>query len=135
MRDLRLLKIDEPFENLLTQGMVLNEIYFRKSETGRIVYYNPADVEVRNEVAVLAADGLPVESAGIGTMSKSKNNGVDPQALIEEYGADSARFFMMFTSPPEDTLLWKDAGVEGASRFLNRVWSFGYALAQSNTAA
>ena len=69
---------------------------------------------------MLVADGQPVESGGIGTMSKSKNNGVDPQALIEEYGADIARFFMMFASPPEDTLMWKDAGVEGASRFLRR---------------
>ena len=80
---------------------------------------------------VLIADGQPVESGGIGTMSKSKNNGVDPQALIEEYGADIARFFMMFTSPPEDTLMWKDAGVEGAARFLRRLWTFGYELAQS----
>jgi leucyl-tRNA synthetase len=132
MRDLGLVRIDEPFGNLLTQGMVLNEIYFRRSESGRIAYYNPAEVEAKFDDkgnrtgAVLLADGSPVESGGIGTMSKSKNNGVDPQALIEEYGADIARFFMMFTSPPEDTLLWKDAGVEGASRFLRRVWSFAY---------
>jgi leucyl-tRNA synthetase len=132
MRDLELVGIDEPFENLLTQGMVLNEIFFRKSETGRLVYYNPAEVDVKFDdkgnrtSAVLIADGAPVESGGIGTMSKSKNNGVDPQALIEEYGADIARFFMMFTSPPEDTLLWKDAGVEGAARFLRRLWTLAY---------
>jgi leucyl-tRNA synthetase len=137
MRDLGLVKLDEPFANLLTQGMVLNEIFFRKGGTGtRIVYYNPAEIELKfddkgNRIgAVLIADGQPVESAGIGTMSKSKNNGVDPQALIDEYGADIARFFMMFTSPPEDTLLWKDAGVEGASRFLRRLWTFGYELGQ-----
>ena len=101
--------------------MVLNEIYLRKSESGgRIVYYNPAEVEIKFDdkgnrtSATLIADGAPVEAAGIGAMSKSKHNGVDPQALIDEYGADIARFFMMFTSPPEDTLLWKDAGVEGA---------------------
>jgi leucyl-tRNA synthetase len=111
--------------------MVLNEIYFRKSESGRLVYYNPAEVELRNDVAVLASDGKPVESAGIGTMSKSKNNGVDPQALIEEYGADSARFFMMFTSPPEQTLEWSNSGVDGSARFLRRLWTFGHALAQT----
>jgi leucyl-tRNA synthetase len=130
MRDMGLVRFDEPFRNLLTQGMVLNEIFFRRAESGRIVYYNPAEVEVKADDArngtraVLLADGAPVEAGGIGTMSKSKNNGVDPQALIEEYGADIARFFMMFTSPPEDTLLWKDAGVEGASRFLRRLWTF-----------
>ncbi len=130
MRDLGLAKLDEPFARLLTQGMVLNEIFFRKPETGRITYYNPADVELMVDVdgkrtgAKLKADGLPVQSDGIGTMSKSKNNGVDPQALIEEYGADTARLFMMFASAPEDTLLWNDAGVEGASRFLKRLWSY-----------
>jgi leucyl-tRNA synthetase len=81
--------------------------------------------------AVLIADGQPVEWDGIGTMSKSKNNGVDPQSLIDEHGADIARFFMMFASPPEDTLLWKDAGVEGAARFLRRLWAFGYELGQT----
>jgi leucyl-tRNA synthetase len=80
------------------------------------------------------ADGQPVESGGIGTMSKSKNNGVDPQSLIEEYGADIARFFMMFTSPPEQTLEWSDSGVEGASRFLRRVWAFGYELSRAEAA-
>jgi leucyl-tRNA synthetase len=143
MRDLGLVKLDEPFAKLLTQGMVLNEIFFRKPDGGRIVYFNPADVE-RKEVPpsrvfpsqmvgstsphivpVLKDDGQPVESDGIGTMSKSKNNGVDPQALIDEYGADTARLFMMFASSPEDTLLWNDAGVEGASRFLKRLWSYG----------
>jgi leucyl-tRNA synthetase len=137
MRDMGLVTFDEPFKNLLTQGMVLNEIYFRKTETGRLVYYNPSEVELKVDEkgnragAVLLADGHAVESAGIGAMSKSKNNGVDPQALIEEYGADIARFFMMFTSPPEDTLLWKDAGVEGAARFLRRLWAFGYELRQA----
>ncbi len=129
MRDLGLITFDEPFANLLTQGMVLNEIYFRRSDNGRMVYYNPAEVEAKagedgNRDAILKADGQPVEAGGIGTMSKSKNNGVDPQELIDRYGADIARFFMMFTSPPEDTLVWSDAGVEGAARFLRRVWAF-----------
>ena len=132
MRDVGLVKYDEPFANLLTQGMVLNEIFFRKTGSGRISYFNPADVEIKvddkgNRLgAILRSDGQPVESGGIGTMSKSKNNGVDPQALIDEYGADIARFFMMFASPPEDTLVWNDAGVEGAARFLRRLWAFAY---------
>jgi len=139
MRDLGLVKMDEPFSRLLTQGMVLNEIFFRKPESGRIVYYNPIDVDIQTDDkgnragAVLRSDGQPVESSGIGTMSKSKNNGVDPQALMEEYGADIARFFMMFTSPPEQTLEWSDSGVDGSARFLRRLWTFGYDLAQSST--
>ena len=140
MRDLKLIKLDEPFKNLLTQGMVLNEIFFRKPDAGRITYYNPADVDVTVDAqgnragAVLRADGQPVESGGIGTMSKSKNNGVDPQSLIEDYGADIARFYMMFTAPPEQTLEWSDASVEGAARFLRRVWTLGYEVAQRSGA-
>jgi len=128
MRDLGLTTIEEPFTNLLTQGMVLNEIYFRKPASGRIVYYNPADVDVRVDDkgvrigAVLREDGQPVESGGIGTMSKSKGNGVDPQALVERYGADTARLFMMFAAPPEQSLEWSDEGVEGAFRFMKRLW-------------
>jgi leucyl-tRNA synthetase len=133
MRDLGLVKMDEPFLNLLTQGMVLNDIFFRKSDAGRIVYFNPAEVEVRSDdkgnriAAALKADGEPVEWGGVGTMSKSKNNGVDPQELIDHYGADIARFFMMFTSPPEQTLEWSESGVEGAARFLRRLWAFACA--------
>ena len=133
MRDLGMIGMGEPFTNLLTQGMVLNEIFYRKSAGGRITYYNPADVDVRTDEAgkragaVLKADGQPVESDGIGTMSKSKNNGVDPQALIERYGADTARFFIIFTSPPEQSLEWSDAGVEGSHRFLRRLWAFCHA--------
>ncbi|MEO8440970.1 MAG: class I tRNA ligase family protein, partial [Betaproteobacteria bacterium] len=134
MRDLNLVKLDEPFARLLTQGMVLNEIFYRKPDTGRITYYNPAEVEIAVDAggkrtgATLKSDGGTVESGGIGTMSKSKNNGVDPQSLIEEYGADTARLFTMFASSPEDTLLWNDAGVEGASRFLKRLWAYGAAF-------
>ena len=139
MRDLGLVKMDEPFSRLLTQGMVLNEIFLRKPESGRITYYNPLDIDIQTDDkgnrtgARLRSDGQPVESSGIGTMSKSKNNGVDPQALMEEYGADIARFFMMFTSPPEQTLEWSDSGVDGSARFLRRLWTFGYELAQSST--
>jgi leucyl-tRNA synthetase len=128
MRDLGLTDVDEPFTRLLTQGMVLNEIFYRKPASGRITYYNPADVDVQVDDkgsrvgAVLRSDGAPVESGGIGTMSKSKNNGVDPQALVERYGADTARLFMMFAAPPEQTLEWSDEGVEGAFRFMKRLW-------------
>jgi len=130
MRDLGLVSgVDEPFMRLLTQGMVLHEIFYRKTSEGRITYYNPADVELRHDEkgqrtgAVLRSDGKPVESDGIGTMSKSKNNGIDPQNIIEEYGADTARLFIMFASPPEQTLEWSDSGVEGRSRFLKRLWT------------
>jgi len=128
MRDLGLTQVEEPFANLLTQGMVLNQIYFRKPAEGRIVYFNPADVDVQLDDkgapigAVLRADGQPVETSGIGTMSKSKNNGVDPQSLVETYGADTARLFMMFAAPPEQSLEWSDEGVEGAFRFMKRLW-------------
>ena len=130
MRDLGLTRIDEPFANLLTQGMVLNHIYYRKNEKGGLDYIAPAEVEVKYDAhgsidsVIAKRDGQPVKYGGIGTMSKSKNNGVDPQTLIEKYGADTARFFMMFASPPEQTLEWSDSGVEGAFRFLKRLWSF-----------
>ncbi|MCS3903964.1 leucyl-tRNA synthetase [Methylohalomonas lacus] len=128
MRDLGHIHVDEPFTHLLTQGMVLNEIFYRKTDSGRLEYFNPNDVEVKSDdkgqrlSATLISDGTPVESAGIGTMSKSKNNGVDPQSLIEHYGADTVRLFTMFAAPPEQTLEWSDAGVDGAHRFLKRLW-------------
>ncbi|HEY7378386.1 MAG TPA: leucine--tRNA ligase, partial [Steroidobacteraceae bacterium] len=117
MRDLGLVQFSEPFMNLLTQGMVLNDIYSRTSADGRVTYFNPADVDVKVDAkgariaATLASDGRPVEWEGMRTMSKSKNNGVDPTALVEQFGADSVRLFMMFKSPPEDTLEWSDEGV------------------------
>jgi leucyl-tRNA synthetase len=132
MRDLGLVKYDEPFANLLTQGMVLNHIYSRKNDKGGISYIAPDEVTVAHDAqgrvtgVTAKTDGQLVEYNGIGTMSKSKLNGVDPQAIIDEYGADTARLFMMFASPPEQTLEWSDSGVEGASRFLKRVWSFGF---------
>lgn len=134
MRDMGLVQVDEPFTKLLTQGMVLNHIYSRKGEKGGIEYFWPADVDdVHDEHgkvigAKLRKDGSMVTYEGVGTMSKSKNNGVDPQELIEKYGADTARLYTMFTSPPEATLEWNDAGVEGSYRFLRRVWNFGVKL-------
>jgi leucyl-tRNA synthetase len=130
MRDLKLVNYDEPFANLLTQGMVLNHIYSRKTDKGGIRYFAPDEIEpVKNDTghitgAKCLADGGAVDYQGIGTMSKSKLNGVDPQALIEQYGADTARLFMMFAAPPEQTLEWADSGVEGAHRFLKRLWAF-----------
>jgi leucyl-tRNA synthetase len=128
MRDEGLVKTDEPFKRLLTQGMVIADTYYRMGEDGRKQWFNPADVQLETDdkgkplKAILKLDGLPVEIGGTEKMSKSKNNGVDPQALIDQYGADTARLFMMFAAPPEQSLEWSDAGVEGASRFLNRVW-------------
>jgi len=132
MRDLGLVKVSEPFTKLLTQGMVLNHIYSRRTDKGGIEYFWPHEVEnvfdASGKVVVgakLKRDGSAVDYGGVGTMSKSKNNGVDPQDLITQYGADTARLFVMFASPPEQTLEWNDAGVEGAHRFLKRVWGFG----------
>jgi leucyl-tRNA synthetase len=137
MRDLGLVKFDEPFTRLLCQGMVLNHIYQRKGAQGGIEYFWPEDVENvygeggRIAAARLKKDGSPIDYAGVGTMSKSKNNGVDPQALIDRYGADTARLFVMFASPPEQTLEWSDSGVEGASRFLRRLWTFCHGRQQT----
>jgi len=134
MRDLGLVDYDEPFANLLTQGMVLNHIFSRRTDKGGIEYYAPEEVELIHDEhgktigANLLADGKPVDFEGMGTMSKSKRNGVDPQSLIEQYGADTARFFMMFAAPPEQTLEWSDSAVEGSHRYLKRVWNYGYAL-------
>jgi leucyl-tRNA synthetase len=133
MRDLGLLKFSEPFTRLLCQGMVLNHIYPRRNERGGIEYFWPDQVENITDDkgaitgARLKADGSMVDYGGIGTMSKSKNNGVDPQSLIETMGADTARLFVMFASPPEQTLEWSDSGVEGAHRFLRRLWAFCHA--------
>ena len=132
MRDEGLLPgVSEPFSNLLTQGMVLAESYHRDSPDGRREWVNPAEVEVTRDArgTIVAArrrsDAAEVTYAGIGTMSKSRNNGVDPQALIEKYGADTARFFIIFTSPPTQSLEWSDEGVEGSYRFLKRLWIYG----------
>ena len=134
MRDCGLVNYAEPFKNLLTQGMVLNHIFSRRNEKGGIEYFAPDEVEIKHEdggriVSVTAkSDGLAVNYDGVGTMSKSKRNGVDPQSLIDQYGADTARFFMMFAAPPEQTLEWSDTGVEGGFRFLRRVWAMGHSI-------
>jgi len=137
MRDVDLFKdngftLNEPFKNLLTQGMVVAPTFYREAENGKKLWFNPADVDVATDErgrptgAVLKADGQPVIIGGTEKMSKSKNNGVDPQILIDQYGADTARLFMMFASPPDQSLEWSDAGVEGAHRFLRRLWKLAY---------
>ena len=137
MRDLKLVAVGEPFTRLLTQGMVLSEAYSRTDAHGGKEYLWSDALDIRRDEHAkvtgvsLLADGAPVHYEGWTTMSKSKNNGVDPQALIARYGADTARLFVMFASPPEQTLDWNDAGVEGAHRFLKRVWNFGVRHAEA----
>ena len=137
MNDEGIVSVREPFKQLLTQGMVLAATYYRVSEDGKKTWFNPTEVRVQTDdkgrpvSAVLEADGQPVVIGGVEKMSKSKNNGVDPQELIEAYGADTARLFMMFASPPEQSLEWSDAGVEGAHRFLRRLWRTVYEFVQN----
>ncbi|TAG27238.1 MAG: leucine--tRNA ligase [Burkholderiales bacterium] len=151
MRDMGLMQADEPFTKLLCQGMVLNHIYSRKNEKGGKEYFWPHDVEhVHDDAGKIigaklkhavqyAGEPLPAGTAityeGVGTMSKSKNNGIDPQELIDKYGADTARLYTMFTAPPEATLEWNDGAVEGSYRFLRRVWQFGGKLSAINSIA
>jgi len=129
MRDEGLVDNDEPFTRLLTQGMVIAETWYRENADGSKHWFNPADVEVEKDDkgkvigATLKADGQPVTFGGIEKMSKSKNNGVDPQDMIDRYGADTVRLYTMFTSPPDQSLEWNDEGVEGAHRFLKRLWA------------
>ncbi len=128
MRDEGVVQGNEPFSNLLTQGMVLADTFYREAENGKKTWFNPADIilEKDEKGRVLSAkysgDGQEVVIGGQEKMSKSKNNGIDPQAIIDQYGADTARVFMMFAAPPDQSLEWSDAGVEGANRFLKRVW-------------
>ncbi|HWH41908.1 MAG TPA: leucine--tRNA ligase [Usitatibacter sp.] len=133
MRDLGLIRIDEPFTNLLTQGMVLNHIFSRRTAKGGIEYFAPDEVETIIDAeghitgAKLKRDGSAIDYDGIGTMSKSKRNGIDPQDMIEKYGADTARFYVMQANPPTDTVLWSDESVEGSFRFLKRLWAMVHA--------
>ena len=137
MNDEGIVSVREPFKQLLTQGMVLAATYYRESADGKKTWFNPAEVRVQTDdkgrpvSAVLEADGQPVVIGGVEKMSKSKNNGVDPQAIIDAYGADTARLFMMFASPPEQSLEWSDAGVESAHRFLRRLWRTVYEFVQN----
>jgi leucyl-tRNA synthetase len=128
LRDEGLVRCDEPFTNLLTQGMVVKETFFRDGADGKPLWFNPADVEIAHDAkghvtgARARKDGQSVQVGPVEKMSKSKNNGVDPQALIDAHGADTARLFAMFAAPPEQSLEWRDDGVEGMSRFLRKLW-------------
>lgn len=139
LRDEGLVEGDEPFTRLLTQGMVIAETYYRSERNGGKTWFNPADVETELDEkgrvisAKLIADGQRVEIGNTEKMSKSKNNGVDPQIMIDRYGADTVRLFMMFAAPPDQSLEWSDSGVEGAFRFLRRLWTQVHALLASDT--
>src|SRR5690606_14759231 len=129
LRDAGYVKSDEPATNLLCQGMVVAGTFYREEEGGAKTWFNPAEVDVQRDErgrvvgATLRADGQPVRIGGIEKMSKSKNNGVDPQAMVDRYGADTVRLFSMFAAPPDQSLEWNEAGVEGMSRFLRRLWA------------
>ena len=141
MRDEGVVQGNEPFTNLLTQGMVLADTFYREEASGKKTWFNPADIELERDEKgrILAArytgDGEPVIIGGQEKMSKSKNNGIDPQAIIDQYGADTARVFMMFAAPPDQSLEWSDAGVEGANRFLKRVWRLASGFLEKGNAS
>ncbi len=128
LRDCGLVHSDEPATRLLCQGMVVAETYYRKQSDGSTLWYGPTEVDVSSDShgqrqAVLLADGEPVQIGATEKMSKSRNNGVNPQDLVEQYGADTVRLFVLFAAPPEQSLEWSETGVEGAWRFLRRIWS------------
>jgi leucyl-tRNA synthetase len=129
MRDEGLVKCDEPATRLLCQGMVVADTYYREEQDGARIWFNPADVDVERDEkgkpagATLRSDGRPVEFGGVEKMSKSKNNGIDPQSMVDRYGADTVRLFSVSDSPANQSLEWSDSGVEGASRFLRRLWT------------
>ncbi len=141
MRDLGLVKFSEPFKNLFTQGMLLNESYFREEAGGKKHWYYPSEVEILFDDkghpvgATAKADGLPVSLGGVEKMSKSKNNVVEPKDIIAKFGADTARVFVMFAGPPDQSAAWSDSGAEGSHRFLRRVWAFGVKHQQALLAA
>lgn len=139
MRDMGLVKISEPFKNLFTQGMLLNESYYREEGSGKKIWFYPNEIEVQYDeksrpvAAILKSDGQPVQMGGIEKMSKSKNNVVEPKDIIEQFGADTARLFTMFAGPPDQSAAWNNSGVEGAARYLRRLWAT--ALKLSGTVA
>uniref|UniRef100_A0A486XMK7 Leucine--tRNA ligase n=1 Tax=Rheinheimera sp. BAL341 TaxID=1708203 RepID=A0A486XMK7_9GAMM len=140
LRDVGLVQSDEPFKRLLCQGMVLAETFYRDTDNGGKQWFSPADVSVQRDdkgrivSAILNSDGQAVVASGMSKMSKSKNNGIDPQKVIDLYGADTVRLFMMFTAPPEQTLEWSDSAVEGAHRFIKRIYTLVNDFAASGSA-
>ncbi|WP_028448712.1 leucine--tRNA ligase [Chitinibacter tainanensis] len=132
MRDAGLINFGEPFKNLFTQGMLLRDCYYREDASGKKRWFYPAEVQVQHDdkgrpiAAIAVEDGQPVIMGGIEKMSKSKNNVVEPKDIIEKFGADTARLFTMFAGPPEQSAAWSDSGVEGAYRYLRRLWGYGF---------
>jgi leucyl-tRNA synthetase len=129
MRDLGLVKFDEPFTKLFTQGMLLAECFYREEENGRKRWFYPSEIDVKHDEkgrivgAVALSDGKPVEFGGIEKMSKSKNNVVEPRDIIERFGADTARAYVMFAGPPSESAVWSDSGAAGVQRFLRKLWT------------
>ena len=129
LRDTGFVHSDEPVKRLLCQGMVVADTFYRQGDDGSREWFNPADIDISRDErgraigAILRADGLPVAIGGSEKMAKSRNNGVDPQSMVGKYGADTVRLFSMFAAPPEQSLEWNEAGVEGMSRFLRRLWA------------
>ncbi|MDP2547415.1 leucine--tRNA ligase [Oceanobacter sp. 4_MG-2023] len=136
LRDAGLVDSDEPFKSLLCQGMVLADAYYYTNPNGGKEWVNPLEVTVERDekgrmiAAKRTSDGLELQHSGMSKMSKSKNNGVDPQEAINQYGADTVRLYTMFAAPPEQTLEWSDSGVQGSQKFLQRVWRLAYELQQ-----
>ncbi len=132
MRDMGLVGFDEPFSNLFTQGMLLNDSFFRKDDSGRVTWFEPGDVVLTHDdkgkpiSATAKSDGLPVSLGGIEKMSKSLKNVVLPGDIIDRYGADTTRLFTMFAGPPDQSAAWSDSGVEGGFRFLRRLWTLAH---------
>ena len=141
MRDMGLVDFDEPFQSLFTQGMLLNDSFYREDDSGRKRWFYPAEVDLQTDErgrttgAIAREDGLPVQLGGIEKMSKSKNNVVEPRDIIARFGADTARAFVMFAGPPDQSASWSDAGAEGTHRFLRRLWAFSYGLRNAPPAA
>jgi leucyl-tRNA synthetase len=138
MRDMGLVKFDEPFTNLFTQGMLLHDCYYREEQGGGKRWFYPNEVVIEHDDkgrptrTTAKEDGQPVLYGGTEKMSKSKNNVVEPREFISRFGADTARAFVMFAGPPDQSAAWSDSGAEGSSRFLKRVWSFGVKLGAAN---
>ncbi|MCT8774886.1 leucine--tRNA ligase [Glaesserella parasuis] len=136
LRDAGFVTSDEPTEKLLCQGMVLADAYYYTSPTNERIWVSPTEVTVERDekgriLKAFDKEGRALVHSGMTKMSKSKNNGIDPQEMVEKYGADTVRLFMMFASPAEMTLEWQESGVEGAKRFLGRLWNLAYEYAQS----
>ncbi|WP_426876880.1 leucine--tRNA ligase [Glaesserella parasuis] len=137
LRDAGFVTSDEPTEKLLCQGMVLADAYYYTSATNERIWVSPTEVTVERDekgriLKAFDKEGRALVHSGMTKMSKSKNNGIDPQEMVEKYGADTVRLFMMFASPAEMTLEWQESGVEGAKRFLGRLWNLAYEYAQSS---